>query len=112
MRAISIQHSDRARAVAKRDEIFAEQAHAHGRAVGLGKFGGENRGQPVAAKDIAHRRALADTGQALIVLFGKHVSSFVPPDYSAAFSFAAIGWRDAPSTTPASEAQSAGITAI
>jgi hypothetical protein len=55
--------------IPERHQIFAEQAHADRRAVAIGQFFGQQRRQPVAAEQLAHRGAGADPGQALV--FGR-----------------------------------------
>ena len=47
--AMFFEQTDSALAVAKGDQIFAEQAHAHRRAIGLGDFAGEQRWNPIAS---------------------------------------------------------------
>ena len=59
VRAAVVHDADAAGAVAKRDQLLAEQHQAHGRAVAL-ELGGHGGGDPVAAHQLAHRRAWAD----------------------------------------------------
>src|SRR6185503_4740666 len=58
--------------VAEGDQALGQELHPHGRAVGLGQLLGEQRRQPVAAEQLAHRRAGAGTDQQFI-LFRAHV---------------------------------------
>src|SRR5207244_7538249 len=57
--------------VAKCYEFFRKNLYPDGRAIGLGQLGGEQRRQPVAAEELAHRRARAGAGQQF-VLFRSH----------------------------------------
>ena len=68
MRAELLDQADAALGVAERHEVLAEQADAGGRAVGLGDLAREQRGDPVHAHRIAHRRALADPGDEFVFL--------------------------------------------
>ena len=58
-----VEQADAAAGVAERDEVLAEQAHAHGRAIGLRQLPAEQRRQPVAAHRGAHGGGVADAGQ-------------------------------------------------
>ena len=60
MRTIFAEHADAPVGVAKDDEILAEHAHFHRRAVRLGHFLAHQRGQPVAAHHLAHRGIALD----------------------------------------------------
>jgi hypothetical protein len=58
---------------AEGDEVFAQQPQAHGGAIGFGELLGEHGRQPVAAEQVAHRRAGADLGDVLVFLAAQHV---------------------------------------
>src|SRR5204862_7683371 len=58
--------------VAKCDEALREQLDPHRRAIRLGQLLGEQRRQPVAPEELAHRRARAGARQKF-VLFCPHV---------------------------------------
>ena len=62
MRTTVVHHAGAAGAVAKRDELLAEQHQADRRAIAH-KFGRHQRGDPVAAHQIAHHGACADARQ-------------------------------------------------
>ena len=66
MGADVIDQADFAVRVAERDEIFAEQPDAERRAVGFGEIGGLQRGNPVLAKQLAHRSARSDARQEFV----------------------------------------------
>ena len=72
MRAEFLDQADAALGVAERDEVLAEQADAHRRAVGLGDLARKQRGDPVAAHRVAHRRARADAGDEFVLLARQH----------------------------------------
>ena len=61
-----------ARTVAEGDEVLAEQRDGLGRMV-VQLFGG-GKGQPIAARQVAHRGAWTNFGEALVLFLGKHVS--------------------------------------
>ena len=71
MRAKFVEHADAAFAVAKHDEILAEQPHLDRRAIGFGDFLGQAGRDPVTAHDLAYRRVTFDAAQQ-IVFFGGH----------------------------------------
>ena len=48
MGTVFVEQADPSLSVAKSDEIFAEQAHAHRRTIGLGNFFREQSGNPIA----------------------------------------------------------------
>ena len=48
MGTVFVEQADPSLSVAKSDEIFAEQAHAHRRTLGLGNFFREQSGNPIA----------------------------------------------------------------
>ena len=55
--AVLADETDASLSVAKRNQIFAHKLYAYGRAVGGGNFFGEQRRDPVAPDQIAHRRS-------------------------------------------------------
>jgi nitrite reductase/ring-hydroxylating ferredoxin subunit len=70
MRAVAIEQAVAAAGIAVEHEVFTEQAHRQrGALVQLG-HGGDRL--PVAAHQLAHRRAAADAGQGLVVLGAQH----------------------------------------
>src|SRR5688572_1331971 len=72
--AVLVQETDSSLSVAKSDEVFAEQTHAHGRTIGLGNFLREQRGNPITPEQTAHRRAGMHSGQQLVFFSRKHGS--------------------------------------
>ena len=58
MGAILVDEPDPALAVAKGDEVFAQEPHPHRRSVGLGEFAREQGRDPIEPHRAAHRRAL------------------------------------------------------
>ena len=64
MRAARMDQPRPALAVAKEDQVLAEHAHLARRRAGVG---GEADRMPVAAQQLAHRRAGADLGQLAVV---------------------------------------------
>src|SRR6516225_7317339 len=75
MGAMIAEQPDLARAVAKRNEVFAEQANAHRRAIRIGQLGGEQDRLPIAAQHAAHGRARTDSCQCPPI----HVSDYTSP---------------------------------
>ena len=73
VRAEFVDQADAALGVTERDEVLAEQADADRRTVGFGDLARQGRGNPVAAEGVAHRRALADTGDEFVFLARQHV---------------------------------------
>jgi hypothetical protein len=67
VRAVRAQQADASLRVAKGDEVLAERAHAHGRAVGRRQLGADQDRLPVLAHQVAHRRARPDARQKLVV---------------------------------------------
>ena len=67
VRAVLVEQADAALAVAEHDEPLAHQLHAHRRIVGLGDVVRKARRDPVAAHQLAHRRAGPDAGEAVVV---------------------------------------------
>ena len=72
VRAVRPQQPDPAGAVAKRDQVLAQRAHAQRRAVRLGQLGAQQHRLPILAHQVAHRRARADAGQKLVVFPAQH----------------------------------------
>jgi hypothetical protein len=70
--AVLFKQADSASGIAKGDQIFAEQAHSHGRAVGLGDFGSEQRRYPVAAHQLAHRLVRTHEGEHVVFFAWQH----------------------------------------
>ncbi len=64
MRAARVDEARPALPVAKQDQVLAEHAHRARHAAGIG---GEADRMPVAAQQLAHRRAGADFGQLAVV---------------------------------------------
>ena len=60
MRAIFVDKPDTAFAVAKSNEVLAEEAHPHRRTVGLLQFAGKQGRDPIEPHRAAHRGALSD----------------------------------------------------
>ena len=69
MRAVVVRGSRLAVGVAERDQVFAEQPEAEGIAVRRRQLGRQQRGQPEAAEQLAHRRAGPGARQELVVFF-------------------------------------------
>ena len=70
MRAVAIEQAVAAARVPVEHEILAEQPHRQRRA--LVELGDGGDRLPVAAHQLAHRRAAADAGQGLVVLGAQH----------------------------------------
>ena len=68
VRAELVDQPDLAVGVAERDQVLAEQPHAHRRAVGLGDLAREQRGDPIPPHRVAHRGALAHPGDEFVFL--------------------------------------------
>ena len=66
--------------IAKRDQVFAEQAHAQRRAVVFGQGARDRRRQPIPAIEVAHRRSRAHAGQTFVVLRCQHRAAKDLPD--------------------------------
>ena len=64
------QHAQAVVAVAKHDEVLTQQAGAHRLAVTLGNLLRQADGQPVPARELAHRRATFDPAKKLVLLLG------------------------------------------
>jgi hypothetical protein len=75
MRAEFIHHADTALRIAEGNEIFAQNAHAHGIAIGFGHFFRETGGQPIAAHHLAHGRIALDTAEQVVFMVGQHGAS-------------------------------------
>jgi hypothetical protein len=72
VRTHGIQQTHALVGVTERDEVFAEDLHAHGRAVTVGELLGEEDGLPEAAEEIAHRGPGAGAGEDLVVFRAQH----------------------------------------
>src|SRR5205085_8308544 len=72
VRAEFVDQADAAVAVAEGDEVFAEEAHPHRRAVGLGDLARQAGGNPIPPHRIAHRRPGSDAGDQLVFLRWQH----------------------------------------
>ena len=72
MRAVVLDQPDPTRRDAERDEVLAEQTHAHRRAVGLGELGGEQRGNPVLADEVARGCPGSDAAEEVVLGGGEH----------------------------------------
>ena len=72
VRAIGVEDPDPSVAVAKRDQLLAQQTQLLGRTIGFGQLLFEQRGHPETAQHFAHRGARSDPGQRFILLFGEH----------------------------------------
>ncbi len=83
MGTVFAEQSDLSSSIAESDEVFAEQTHAHGRAIGFGNFLREQGGDPIAAKQTTHRGAGMHSGQQLVFFFREHAS--FPPR---------VAWRE------------------
>ncbi|MNR52538.1 hypothetical protein D3C85_1723990 [compost metagenome] len=66
-----LHHAHAALAIAKGDQVLAQQAHAQRLRIALDLSGGAYR-MPVAAHHLTHRRAGADAAKQLIVLAVQH----------------------------------------
>ena len=66
-----LDEAERPGGVAVEDEVFAEQAHLLGGVVGV-EFDACGDGVPVAAHQLAHRRARTDSGEALVLFRSEH----------------------------------------
>src|SRR5438105_14839542 len=75
MGAVVLDETDLARAGTEADEVFAQEPHAQRPATRLDLIGADG-GNPVLAKEVAHRRARADPTQILVLLSAQHA---VPP---------------------------------
>src|SRR5215813_15571103 len=72
MGAELVDQSELAAGVAKRQQPLGQQLHPYRRTVVLGEFFGQQRGQPIAAEQLAARRSGAGLGQKIILLFSQH----------------------------------------
>jgi hypothetical protein len=68
VRAELLDQADAAGAVAKCDEVLAQQPYPHRRAVGFGDLAREAGGDPIPPHRIAHRGALPDAGDQFVFL--------------------------------------------
>ena len=74
MRAMPVEQAERAGEVLVQDQVFAQQPHRLD-AVGLVEFAGAGDRHPVAAHQLAHRRARPSLGQELVLLGRQHRDS-------------------------------------
>jgi hypothetical protein len=72
MRAEGIDETDHTIAIAKGQEVFAKQAHAHRCTVAFGDFLRENGRLPVAAEKLASGRSRAHPDKAFVLLSRQH----------------------------------------
>jgi hypothetical protein len=72
VRAMLAERAEAAGAVAKDDELLAEKAKAHGRAVALGHLFRHAGREPVPAHDLAHRPIALDAAQEIVLLVCQH----------------------------------------
>jgi hypothetical protein len=75
MRAIFVEEPDPPLAVAKGDEVLAQEPHPHRRSIGLGDLAREECRDPVAPHRVAHRAALPHPGDQLVFLARQHHQS-------------------------------------
>jgi hypothetical protein len=66
------EQTELAATVTERDELFAEQLHAHRRAIGLCHLFRQQRRHPVASHQPAHRRIALDPAQKLVFRLRQH----------------------------------------
>jgi len=57
MATVLVQQADSPLSVTKSDEVLAEKAHAHGRAIRIGNFLRQQRRNPIAPEQTTHRGA-------------------------------------------------------
>jgi hypothetical protein len=60
MRAMLVQDAHAPFGIAKGHQVFAQEAHAHRRAIALGDFLGQACGDPVTAHQLTHGRVTLD----------------------------------------------------
>jgi hypothetical protein len=72
MRAELVDQAIAALAVAEGDETLGQQLDAYRSAVVLGQFLRQQRRHPVAAEQVAHRRARPCLGQEVVLFFSQH----------------------------------------
>ena len=70
--AVGVDDANTAVGVAEGDEVFAEEADAHGRRVGQGHFLLEQRWQPEAPEEVAHGLTRAGAFEKFVFLLGEH----------------------------------------
>ena len=78
VRAAMVHHADPAFAVAKGDQLLAQQHQAHRRAVAR-QLRGHGRGDPVAAHQVAHDSAWADTRELRAIACRRHLTLPIRP---------------------------------
>src|ERR1700724_3579494 len=94
MRAVLIEQTDSAGAVAEGYEVLAQQAHAQRIAVGLRELLGGAHRHPVAAKHLAHGRAGPDSANTFILLMSQHNFSILVPTPNVVAVF--LPWKITP----------------
>ena len=93
MRAVLVEYADPPFRVAEGDQIFAQQAHASGIAVGLGELTREHRWQPILAQHAAHWRLGSNATQAVVLFLTQHGSSVAATDDEERWP---VDWKPAP----------------
>jgi hypothetical protein len=58
--------------IPKGEQAFRQDFHPHRRALVFGKLFGQQRGQPIAAEHVAHRRSRPGLGQKIVLVFAQH----------------------------------------
>ena len=72
VRTVFVQHAKAALGIAECHEVVAERANTHRRAVVLGDFFGKAGRHPVLPHQLAHRRAVLDAAQEIVLLDCQH----------------------------------------
>src|SRR5437660_1554052 len=72
MRAALAKQPKAALRVAEQDQVFAQEPHSDGWAVGLGDLLCKGRGYPIAAHQLAHGRPGTHAGEQVILFSGEH----------------------------------------
>src|ERR1700739_615192 len=72
MRAELVHQSVAPFRVTERDQLFRQQAHTHRRTVILGQFLNQQRWDPVAPKQLTHRRSRTRPSEQIILFLAKH----------------------------------------
>src|SRR6266446_4928080 len=74
MRAVLADQPDGPGRDAEGEQVLAEESHAQGRAVALGKLARQSGGHPVLAHQVTHGRPGSDPTEQLVVLATQHGS--------------------------------------
>jgi hypothetical protein len=69
---VASEQTDRATAIPEGDEVLAQEAHTHGRAIGLGEISGEEKWLPVLPEQIAHESRGTDTREQCVLFVTQH----------------------------------------